>query len=285
MKRLLATALIIATSCCPIKTGPPGDKASLEWTPPQPNYDQHIINCEGDEIDSIDIRTSGTTVRNCIVNNYIRIWGIQKNANDAMLRIVSKDTGYVEWVRNSAPTSIKIENTRIKGTGTIPLYIGPGSTFVTINNVEIHGTSISTMIYLGAESSRVTIQNSIIDATNAPREAIAIDSSDYNIIENNKIVHKNGGIYLYRNCGENGVTRQTTPSSNNIRHNYIDGPGIAIWLSSRDGNRCYCDEDSGTNIGSSGSDLDHSRYNTVFDNMLGEGIILEGMSADENIIF
>ena len=49
---------------------------------------------------------------------------------------------------------------------------------------------------------------------------LAVDASDYNkIIDNRFSALSNGGIYLYRNCGQDGIVRQTTPSHNTIVNN------------------------------------------------------------------
>lgn len=286
---LLALLLLLA-GCCPTIAGPPGDASSIAWKHKPKTSDAIVIDCKGGERGPLQIRQSNTTVRNCTINGDVRIWGIARNANSSKLLDKSRQADYVSWIRDSAPTNVLIENTHIKATHTIPLYVGPGVTFTTIRNVKIDGESASTMVYLGAESHHTVIENSEIDGTQGSREAIAIDASDNNVITGNTIKYKagllyNGGIFLYRNCGEDGVIRHTTPSHNVISKNTFIGDGTAVYLSSRDGGgRCYCGLDEGYPFGSSQSDLDHARFNQVTSNNLGNGKIKQGKSSHSNTI-
>jgi hypothetical protein len=153
-----------------------------------------------------------------------------------------------------------------------------------VENVTIAGPSTSTMVYLDAESYGTVFDNVDVDASEATREAIAIDASDHNIIRNTTITSVTGGIYMYRNCGEAGVVRHTTPSNNVIERSTFAGAGVAVWLGSREGNRCYCQEDAGYEYGSSISDMDHARYNTVRDNDVAGSVIYQGEYSHSNII-
>lgn len=285
MKKIIL--LLFLVSCCPTISGPPGDASTLSWKPPKGTYvPETIIDCKGETREgTLNIRKSNTTVRNCKINGDIRVWGIARNANDPKLLKKSRiDKNYVSWVRDNAPKFVTIENTTINGTGTIPLYIGPGAVYTMVKNVKIIGYSKSTMVYLGAESHSTIIEDSFINAYNGLREAIAIDASNYNIIRNNTIQYAIGGIFLYRNCGEDGVVRHTTPSYNIIENNKFIGIGVSVWLGSREGNRCYCQKDHGWSFGSSISDMDHARYNKVVGNDLGNGTVLEGKTSHSNKI-
>jgi hypothetical protein len=280
----LATFLLLLAGCCPTIVGQPGDASSIAWKHQVSPHESTVIDCKGKERGPLSIRTSNTTVKNCIINGDVRIWGPARNANSPKLLEKSRQPDYVSWMRKSAPTNVVIENSAIRATHSIPLYVGPGTTFTTIRNVKISGTSGSTMVYLGAESHHTVIEGSVIDATQAKREAIAIDASDQNVITGNTIKYKAGGIFLYRNCGEGGVTRHTTPSHNTISKNYFHGEGTAVYLGSRDGDRCYCSLDKGFPLGSSQSDMDHARYNVVKDNHLNGGSILVGKHSGPNSV-
>jgi len=283
MKNIALLFLFLSSCCFPTK-GPPGDASSLAWKPPEVEYEENVIDCNGEARGRFNIKETGTVIRNCTIHGDVRIFGIARNANSNALRELSRTADYVTTLRNKSPSHIVIEDSKIIGSGTVPLYVGPGVTFVTIKNVTISGYSRSTMVYLGAESSRITIENSLIDATKADREAIAIDSSDHNVIKGNTIfMGEHGGIFTYRNCGENKTIRHTTPSYSHIIENEFKGGGTAIFLGSRNGNRCYCDLDDGFPFGSSASDLDHSRFNLVKDNNLNGAKIKIG-SAYSNIV-
>lgn len=282
MIRYTALCALFLSACCPTIVGSPGDASSTSWTPPERPKGGSVIDCRGNKRGRLDIRKSNITVKNCIIEGDVRVWGISRNANSPELKELSRKKDYVSVVRAAAPAYTTIENCTINGTGMIPLYIGPGSTFTTISNVKIGGQSTSTMVYLGAESHKTTIIDSTIDATNGNREAIAIDASDHNVLRSNTITHKDGGVYLYRNCGEDGVIRHTTPSYNTIEGNNFIGVGVAVWLGSREGGKCYCESDKGWPFGSSASDMDHARFNKVLKNKLGGGMIKIGIHSHSN---
>jgi hypothetical protein len=78
----------------------------------------------------------------------------------------------------------------------------------------------------------------------------------------------NGGIYLYRNCGEGGTVRHQPPQNNFIAGNTIDNTGgYGIWLGSRNGGRFYCNDDKGFPFGSSQDDGDFADNNTIRGNI------------------
>ena len=288
MRALWITCLLLP-SCCPTLVGShPGDAGDLNWTkndlPTPSSTPPRIIDCGGKEIGSLGIRTSHTVVRDCIIKGNVRIWGPARNASGPKLVTQSRSPDYVKWIRANSPTGVLIEDTTIIATGSIPLYVGPGVTFTTLRRVSLRGPSSSTMIYLGAESYGTTIESSLIDAHQAAREAVAIDASSHNLLRSNAIQHNHGGVYLYRNCGEGGTIRHTTPSFNTIVDNVFTGDQIAIYVGSREGSRCYCQEDQGFPFGSSISDMDHARFNIVRGNALGEGRIEVGKHATDNQI-
>jgi hypothetical protein len=141
--------------------------------------------------------------------------------------------------------------------------------------------------------------NRIETVTTAPgirtteRESISIDGSDHNRIISNWFWALNrGGIYVFRNCGEKGGIRHTTPSHNHIINNVFpyekyDGPNPAVFLGSRDGDppgfevdlpdppgvvidpwSNYCDDDAGFPYGSSADDRDFATHNVVMQNLI-----------------
>jgi parallel beta-helix repeat protein len=135
----------------------------------------------------------------------------------------------------------------------------------------IKGRSDSVALYLDAESGFNIIRNNTFDITGASREIIAVDGSANNQLLTNTIKQaSNGGIYLYRNCGEGGTVRHQAPQSNLIAGNTINNiGGYGIWLGSRNGGRLYCKDDAGFPFGSSKNDGDFADNNTVRDNNAG----------------
>jgi len=81
----------------------------------------------------------------------------------------------------------------------------------------------SVAVYLDAESYRNTLQGNSFHADHgagSQREVLAVDGSSNNLIMSNHFSSlQYGGIYLYRNCGEGGTIRHSTPSNNSIINN------------------------------------------------------------------
>lgn len=208
-------------------------------------------------------RPERITVRNCVIEGGVRVSGLAINGEGPLLRDSSRSLGHTERAQNAAPRDVLLENLSIRTSAHIPLYVSPGVTRLTLRNSTITGRSNSVAIYLDAESAGNTISGNTIDAE-LGREALAVDSSAYNVITNNVIRTRSprpGGIYLYRNCGQGGTIRHQTPHSNAIVGNeFFVAP--AIWVASRNGNRRYCSADDGYPFGSSASNLDFAQ-NTV----------------------
>src|SRR5690606_13104846 len=122
--------------------------------------------------------------------------------------------GHTAREQKAAPTRILISNVEFEANGGIPLYLGPGTTHVTIENSKFTGICGSVAIYLDAESAHNIIRNNTFNIQTM-REIIAVDGSANNRIEGNRFnLVSHGGIYLYRNCGEGGTVRHQTPHGN-----------------------------------------------------------------------
>ncbi len=157
-------------------------------------------------------------------------------------------------------------------TGSIPLYIGPGVTGVTVTGGRFVGRSVSAAVYLDAESAGAIIEGVEFDIMTA-REQIAVDGSARNRIVGNRFRRSGrGGVFLYRNCGEDGVVRHQAPTDNQIADNRFEA---ASWLrprpvvvGSREGRRRYCADDASFAFGSSLDDGDNAARNVVQDNQV-----------------
>lgn len=275
--------LLLAVACSDPAGRDPGDIGAVEWVPkPRTEEPATVIDCQGGERGRLDVRRSNTVVRNCTINGDVRVWGLVRNLNDGALRESSRTLGHVQYLRDNAPSHVVIEDCTIRGTTTVPLFVSPGVTFLTVRRTRIEGSSLSTMVYLSAESHGTTLEYVEVDARLADREAVAIDASDGNVLRDVHIVHRSqGGVYLYRNCGESGVARHTTPSDNRIEGTILGG-GVAVWLGSREGNRMYCGEDRDGGYGSSVSNYDHARRNTV--RITSDGEVRRGKTALQNTV-
>ena len=220
---------------------------------------------------------TGVTIRNCRIKGFVRIYGLGENANGETMKASSRNPGHTAFAQASAPRNIRLENVSFDAPDGIPLYVGPGVTSAALVNSKVGGKSSSVAIYLDAESANNTISNNVFGISTESRELIAIDGSANNRITNNTFEHaENGGIFLYRNCGEGGVIRHQKPQYNQIvgntfryRSSFLAQP--AVWLNSRNGGRSYCFTDPAYPFGSSASNRDFAQNNVVRDNKLEGG--------------
>ncbi len=257
-----------------------------------PVYSPVVINLNGGSIDpsssSGDIvkihslknadgswcQLSDVTLKNGTIDGAVRIWGLGLNGQSGDVPESSHTLGHTERAQAYAPTNITLDNLTIIGHGRIPLYISPGTTYVTVTNCHFTGTRSSTTIYLDAESAHNTFLNNVFDTTpTGTREVFAIDGSAHNLIKNNFFPSTpNGGIFIYRNCGEGGAVRHQEPRFNEIIENeftYSNYTGYkpAIWLGSRNYfPSSYCDLDSAYPFGSGLDDHDFARQNSIIRN-------------------
>jgi hypothetical protein len=248
------------------------------------------IDCQGKafnngQVSELQIVASNVTIRRCKINGSIRTIGLGNNGEAKGVRKSSLATGHTLRAQTAAPRNVIIANSTITGHGRIPIYFGPGTTRTTLVDSTVNGQSDSVALYLDAESAHNVIRNNTFNVEGnftlrqfRTREVIAVDGSAYNHIVANTINNaNNGGIYLYRNCGEGGTIRHQAPQNNLIAGNTINISGISplnhgIWLGSRNGRRLYCEEDKGFAFGSSADNGDFADHNTVRNNtFIGSG--------------
>jgi parallel beta-helix repeat protein len=231
------------------------------------------IDCEGGaynkgKVTELQILADNVTIKRCKINGSIRTIGLGHNGEAPGVKASSTTLGHTARAQAAAPKGTVLYTVTITGYGRIPLYLGPGTTKLTIYDSTIKGRSDSVALYLDAESGINIIRNNTFDITSASREIIAVDGSANNQLLTNTLKQaSNGGIYLYRNCGEGGTVRHQSPQNNFIVGNTIDNTGgYGIWLGSRNGGRLYCRDDAGLPFGSSKDDGDFADNNTVRDN-------------------
>lgn len=201
--------------------------------------DAIVIRSRGDDWQAMAAdRPTNITIRHCYLEGGIRIYGLGVNGQAERLRQSSLSPGHIQRAQSAAPSGIRLEKLTLSPRGRIPLYIAPGVTDVSITASVFKGSLGAPAIYLDAESARNIIRNNVFRMAGGRREVIAVDSSAYNTIVGN-VFHRfdNGGIFLYRNCGEGGTIRYQAPTHNVISHNRFapDYPPLApaIWLGSR----------------------------------------------------
>lgn len=212
-------------------------------------------------------RPTDIRIANCTIHGAVRVWGMGADGSYDDLRASSRTADHVAKAQGSAPSHIELERVTIVGTGSIPLYVGPGVRRLSLTHSTLTGRSDATAVYLDAESAANRIENTTIAVT-TQREAVAVDGSARNRITGNRFtLGGRGGIFLYRNCGERGVIRHQTPSDNQITDNAFSGaarlrPQLVV-VGSREGRRAYCSADRGYPFGSSADDGDGATNNVV----------------------
>lgn len=219
-------------------------------------------------------RPENITVSNCKILGGVRVYGMAKNGEGVDLRDSSRqDANHTKRVQANAPKNIIFEKLKIASEARIAFYVSPGVTYLTLKNSAIEGSS-PLAIYLDAESGYNSILNNSINTLTDKRELIAVDGSANNLIQGNKFSSlSNGGIYLYRNCGEGGTIRHQAPQKNQILDNIFyyknyKGSNPSIYLGARNGGKKYCGDDAGFSWGSSANDGDFARNNIVTGNKI-----------------
>ena len=235
------------------------------------------IDCKGQaynngKVTELQILADNVTIKRCKINGSIRTIGLGHNGESKGVKESSITLGHTARAQAAAPKNTVLYKVTITGHGRIPLYLGPGTTRLTIYDSTLNGRSDSVALYLDAESGHNIIRNNKFNVKGdftlrqfRVREVIAVDGSADNQILSNTINNaKGGGIYLYRNCGEGGTVRHQAPQNNFIAGNTINNTGgYGIWLGSRNGGRFYCNDDKGFPFGSSKDDGDFANDNIV----------------------
>lgn len=212
-------------------------------------------------------RPTDVRISRCLIHGSVRVWGMGANGSYDDLRASSRTADHTAAAQAAAPSHISLDEVTIRGTGSIPLYVGPGVTGLSLTRSTLEGRSVSTTLYLDAESADNRIEGNLF-RTRTEREMIAIDGSARNRITGNRFeLGGRPGVFLYRNCGERGVIRHQTPSYNIITDNAFTG--TARWRprlvveNARQGRRAYCSADRGYPWGSSANDHDGASQNVV----------------------
>jgi hypothetical protein len=236
-------------------------------------------------------RPTDVTVKNCHIIGGVRI---ESTRDLELIKNSSFRANHTQVMQRIAPKRITLDHPTITARDFIPAYFEDGVTESRLINSELKGKSIATAVYLDTESSNNLLKNNHI-RTRTDKELLAIDSSSNNRIINNHFFRfsEDGGVYLYRNCGEHGIIRHTTPSANQIINNvfYYDFETLPVWadpavyLGSRNGGQGFCDDEDGHPYGSSVSNRDYAQYNAVMQNQIYllafPPMIKEGSSTDK----
>lgn len=223
-------------------------------------------------------RPTDITVRDCRIEGSLRVQGQGANGQAPDVTTDSHTAGHRERAQADAPTRVLLERLTITASGRIPLYLAPGATQVTLRDSTLTGRSVSTVVYLDAESAHNHLHHNLFDAeieaNPLRREVFAVDGSADNVIAYNTLRQpEGGGVFLYRNCGEGGAVRHQEPRRNQILSNRFEHDAAPsqppVWVGSRNGQslyRIFCRLDDGYDFGSSLDDDDYARNTVILGN-------------------
>lgn len=185
-------------------------------------------------------------IRNCVVEgglNGLRI--TRRNVHDLDPDLQAAD----------AFSGIVVENSRFYGARGSGIFVDAFVSGVTLRGIEVAGAG-GAGVYLEAGSRGTTVEDSDIHGNGyggtgeparrmgfsylmAGREGIAVDGSTGNRILRNRIRDNAlGGVFLYKNCGEERSRRGWWPrrqgaDGNLVEGNDIRGARTAVWIGSR----------------------------------------------------
>lgn len=210
------------------------------------------------------------TVKNCHFKNFktsgVRIYW---QGNDTLKLKYSTEERY-----RLAPQRITLLNITAEDTAMSAVYVDDYVSDVLIDGLTSRRAG-GTGLYLEHHSRRTTVQNSLFEKNGfrqgrGIREGLAIDSSMDNVIRNNIFKgNAKGGVFLYKNCGEQfsagkSVLRTDYASRNLIEGNaFIDMPR-GVWIASRQSRNLSKWDCGDTPLDDSKTYYeDFARYNTV----------------------
>lgn len=202
----------------------------------------------------VDVPLANVTVRNCDVSGF--------GPNNLRVRRVGfKDL--VQGAEYEAPTSnILVERSKFSRSDGSGIFVDGFVTGVTLRDIEVVDSG-GVGIYFEAgskgsvlESSRIH-RNGFKDVTpegvpiilngtefryeSTGREGIAVDGARDNVIRDNWIAgNASGGIFFYKNCGEDVTTnpnghwvRNYGATGNLVERNFVSSEKNGIWIGSR----------------------------------------------------
>lgn len=191
-----------------------------------------------------DAAIEDIAVANCHVDGYGHALHIRQysNPNQRYTR------GFTDPAANRAlaPRDVRVINVSSINSNNSGMFVGDHVYAVTFDRIRIQNSG-TVGLYLEFGSRDNVIKNSVFIGngfrTFKPnREAIAVDSSSNNRLENNQFIHNGAGsILLYRNCFEhaddptrsNHFKRTESSRDNIISNNIFQDEPVGVWVASR----------------------------------------------------
>ena len=191
-----------------------------------------------------DTAIEDITVANCHVQGYGHALHIRQFSppNQRYRR------GHIDPAANRAlaPRDIHIINVSSQNSINSGMFVGDHVHDVTFDRIHIQNSG-TVGLYLEFGSRNNVIKNAVFVGNGfrplkPNREAIAIDSSSHNLIENSRFIRNGAGaILLYRNCFEhaddptrsNHFKRTESSRDNVIRGNVFEDEPVGVWVAAR----------------------------------------------------
>ncbi len=184
------------------------------------------------------------TVANCHVDGYGHALNIRQYSNPNQR--YARDFIDPAANRALAPSNIKVINVSSRNSINSGMFVGDHVHGVTFEKVHVQNAG-TVGLYLEFGSRDNVIKNSVFVGNGfrsfkPNREAIAVDSSSNNRIENNRFIHNGAGsVLLYRNCFEhaddparsNHFKRTESSRDNIIANNIFEEEAVGVWVAAR----------------------------------------------------
>ncbi len=192
----------------------------------------------GIQIDSNGQPLNNVTIENCNIVN-TKFQGVYigwKVADSEKINLIGKEN-----ISFYTPKNISIINTKILNPGSSGIFIDDYVNNVIFDNISIINAPAMAIYFEFHSHNNKLINSKIIgNGKGHKREAISIDASQNNIIDNNYFDdNPYGTIYLYKNCSEHlgidpkQVKRELPSNYNTISNNKISNTKVGVWVSSR----------------------------------------------------
>ncbi|HEY8360767.1 MAG TPA: NosD domain-containing protein [Ramlibacter sp.] len=186
-------------------------------------------------VDSRGKPLANVQVRNCVIRNITRqavrvAW--QRSDTDKPKDPVQRAEG--------TPSRVRLTNLDISGTGSVGVYFDDYVRDSVLENSRVTGSG-GTAVYLEFATRNIEVRNNVFEGNGLAkkREGLAIDASSNNkVVGNTFINNAAGGIFLYKNCGEEfsrgrSPLRTTRADDNLLANNRFVNEKVGIWIASR----------------------------------------------------
>lgn len=218
-----------------------------------------IVDADGSHTFGIEIRTAadqgltGVRVRNCFVSGFLNDLRVQRTGFKTLAAGAEYDHPTMDiriensWFHDARGsgvfvdgyvTGVTLHRVEVRGAGSVGVYLEAGSKDNVIEASYVHDNGYRDT---GPAGVPITFGGVQFRYVSTGREGIAVDGPRNNVIRDNWIVRNSaGGVFLYKNCGENATSepapwwqRRYGAEGNVIAGNVMTDEPTGVWLGSR----------------------------------------------------